>query len=46
VKGLGTEVGEEDLRALFEEGVRSVRMPKDDTGRSKVGGGTVGVGLG
>jgi RNA recognition motif-containing protein len=41
VKGLGNEVGDEDLRRLLGEapggGIISVRMPRDEGGRSKVG---------
>lgn len=41
VKGLGFDVGEEDLRRLFAElGVKAVRMGKDrNTGALRVSGG-------
>ncbi len=41
VKGMGYDVGEEDLRELFADapgGVKGLRVPRDDTGRCKVRG--------
>jgi hypothetical protein len=45
IKGLGEGVGEAELRQLLGDapgGIRDVRLPKDETGAFKVGGGAVG----